>query len=364
MSSGSRSASNRRHRVFGCLALLLGILFPLGDALAQLRDAAGSKDHPLIKRFEGSTILGYEFLKFNELVILLGPVKGKVNKEGASLYEEGNPWSKRPTMRPTNSQRVEGEMTRILYVAPRQHSPLEVVRNYERELMRIGFQTLFRCAREECTENDGTLGYLYLYPPEGRLRNTAPLSLKALSYATEQQYMAAKRTGSGPDMYVSVYAAKGNFEKHKETFEHPVILVDIVETVPMESKMVTVDAGTMAKEVAATGHVALYGIYFDTNKADVKPESAPAIAEIVKFLKTDSKITVYVVGHTDNVGGYEHNMGLSQRRAEAVVKELTTKHGIPAGQLKAVGTGPLAPVAPNDTEDGRSKNRRVELVKQ
>src|SRR5262245_961552 len=122
MSSGSRSASNRRHRVFGCLALLLGILFPLGDALAQLRDAAGSKDHPLIKRFEGSTILGYEFLKFNELVILLGPVKGKVNKEGASLYEEGNPWAKRPTMRPTNSQRVEGEMTRILYVAPRQHS--------------------------------------------------------------------------------------------------------------------------------------------------------------------------------------------------------------------------------------------------
>ena len=359
MSSGSRSASNRRHRVFGCLALLLGILFPLGDALAQLRDAAGSKDHPLIKRFEGSTILGYEFLKFNELVILLGPVKGKIERFMAPEYEKGEPY----TMTPTNTQRVEGEMTRILYVAPKQHSSLEVVRNYERELLGIGFQTLFKCARE-CSEDDGTLGYLYLYPPRRRLRNTPPLSLKALTYAIDQRYLAAKRTGSGADMYVSVYAAQGNFVEHKETFERPVILLNIVETVPMESKMVTVDAGAMAKEVASTGHVALYGIYFDTDKADIKPESTKAIAEIVRFLKTDPNITVYVVGHTDNVGGYEHNMGLSQRRAEAVVKELTTKHGIPAGQLKAVGTGPLAPVAPNDTEDGRSKNRRVELVKQ
>ncbi len=128
--------------------------------------------------------------------------------------------------------------------------------------------------------------------------------------------------------------------------------------------MVTVDAAAMAKEVAATGHVALYGIYFDTNKTDIKPESAPALDEIAKFLKQDPKVTVYVVGHTDNVGGYESNMGLSQRRAEAVVKELTTKYGIAATRLKAAGSGPLAPVAPNGTEDGRAKNRRVELVTQ
>ena len=105
-------------------------------------------------------------------------------------------------------------------------------------------------------------------------------------------------------------------------------------------------------------------IYFETDKTDIKPESAPAIDEIAKFLKQDAKAIVYVVGHTDNVGGYEQNMGLSQRRAEAVVKELTTKHGIPATRLKAAGSGPLAPMAPNETEEGRAKNRRVELVKQ
>jgi OmpA-OmpF porin, OOP family len=75
-------------------------------------------------------------------------------------------------------------------------------------------------------------------------------------------------------------------------------------------------------------------------------------------------VVVYAVGHTDNVGGHEYNMGVSQRRAEAVVKELTTKHGIPETRLRAVGTGPVAPLAPNETEEGRAKNRRVELVQQ
>jgi len=62
---------------------------------------------------------------------------------------------------------------------------------------------------------------------------------------------------------------------------------------------------------------------------------------------------MYVVGHTDNVGGYEYNMGLSERRAAAVVKELTAKHGIQSARLKAAGAGPLAPVAPNDSDPGR-----------
>jgi outer membrane protein OmpA-like peptidoglycan-associated protein len=70
------------------------------------------------------------------------------------------------------------------------------------------------------------------------------------------------------------------------------------------------------------------------------------------------------VGHTDNVGGYDYNVGLSQRRAAAVVKELSGRHGVATARLKPAGAGPIAPVAPNDTEGGRAKNRRVELVKQ
>jgi outer membrane protein OmpA-like peptidoglycan-associated protein len=151
---------------------------------------------------------------------------------------------------------------------------------------------------------------------------------------------------------------------HKETAGHSIVLLDLVEAAPMETRMVTVDASAMAKDIAASGHVALYGILFDTDKTDIKSESAATIAEIARLLQQDPKIALFVVGHTDNVGGYDHNMDLSQRRATAVVRELTVKHGVAASRLKAAGTGPLAPVAPNDSDQGRARNRRVELVKQ
>jgi len=106
------------------------------------------------------------------------------------------------------------------------------------------------------------------------------------------------------------------------------------------------------------------GILFDTGKADIKPESHPALQEVAKLLKGDPKLKVYVVGHTDNVGGLVANMDLSKRRAASVVLALTTEFGVPAAQLQSYGDGPYAPVASNDSEDGRALNRRVELVKQ
>jgi OmpA-OmpF porin, OOP family len=369
MPTWSRTGRVHLRRAFVGASLLL-IPFVAGGAIAQLKDVSGSKDHPMIKRFEGSVIIGYEFQKFSDLVILLGPVKGEYQTFLGGEYEHGR--SALP-LTPTKSQTVEGRSTRILYVAPKERSPLELLRNYERELQQNGFQTLFRCSREQCSQQDGALGWLYLYPPKRRLMNTPgppgsasfdSVSFRALSYATDQHFMTAKRTSPDADTYVSVYSAKGGFKDHKQTLEHPVLLLEVVETVPMENKMVTVDAATMAREVATTGHIALYGILFDTNKTDIKPESVGAIDEIAKFLKTDPKVIVYIVGHTDNVGGYDHNMALSHRRAEAVVKDLTTRHGIASARLRAAGIGPLAPVAPNETEEGRAKNRRVELVKQ
>ena len=127
---------------------------------------------------------------------------------------------------------------------------------------------------------------------------------------------------------------------------------------------VTADAKFMAEGISSTGHVAIYGIYFDFNKSDVKPESDPALQEINKLLSNNPNLKVFIVGHTDNVGGVDYNMKLSQARADAVVKALTTKYKVNPQSLKAYGVGQLAPVAPNKTEDGRAKNRRVELVEQ
>ena len=114
----------------------------------------------------------------------------------------------------------------------------------------------------------------------------------------------------------------------------------------------------------ATGHVEVPGIFFDTGKSELKPESAAAVGEIAKLLKSEPAVKVFIVGHTDNVASLDLNTRLSQARAEAVVQSLIAQHGIAAARLTARGVGPLAPVASNDTEEGRAKNRRVELVKQ
>ncbi|MGQ9671464.1 MAG: OmpA family protein [Desulfosoma sp.] len=137
----------------------------------------------------------------------------------------------------------------------------------------------------------------------------------------------------------------------------------IVEKQAMTQEIVA-DAKTMAADISTSGRVSIYGIYFDFNKADIKPESETALHEITTMLQQDPKLKVYVVGHTDNIGGYDYNMKLSQERAEAVVKELVLKYKIAPDRLKAAGVGPLVPVTSNDTEDGKAKNRRVELVKQ
>jgi outer membrane protein OmpA-like peptidoglycan-associated protein len=136
----------------------------------------------------------------------------------------------------------------------------------------------------------------------------------------------------------------------------------IVEEEAMKQEIVA-DAETWRKDLNREGHVAVYGIYFDTDQAVIKPESEPALQEMAKLLAGDLKLSVFIVGHTDNTGTLEHNLKLSDARADAVVTALGTRHKIAAGRMRAAGVGPLAPVASNDTEEGRAKNRRVELVK-
>ena len=136
----------------------------------------------------------------------------------------------------------------------------------------------------------------------------------------------------------------------------------IVESKPMEQE-VTADAAALSQSIAATGKAAVYGIYFDTGKSIVKPESNPTLEEITKLLKQNPKLMLYVVGHTDNVGALEYNLKLSADRAEAVVKSLVGK-GVASSRLKSAGVGPYSPEASNSTEEGKAKNRRVELVSQ
>lgn len=125
----------------------------------------------------------------------------------------------------------------------------------------------------------------------------------------------------------------------------------------------SLDDITIKKSLDETGKIILYGIYFDTDKSKIKEESYPLIEEIAKMLNTNTSIKIRIEGHTDSQGDDNYNESLSQKRAEAVMKILTTNHNVKKTQLESRGYGETKPVNNNNTVEGRSKNRRVELKK-
>jgi len=135
----------------------------------------------------------------------------------------------------------------------------------------------------------------------------------------------------------------------------------IVEEKSFKKKL-SFGAEEIKKQLDEKGHVAIYGILFDVDKASLKPESQKPLQEIVKLMRNYPDLKLEVQGHTDNQGSADYNRDLSQRRAETVKTFLTT-YGTDASRLEAKGYGLSQPVASNDTEEGRAKNRRVELVR-
>jgi OmpA-OmpF porin, OOP family len=305
--------------------LAIGLCTPFAAAGGQ--DAEGSKDHPLISRYPGSAIYDYFETEFDEFTL---------------------PLSKLADDKFSKTQKLEGKITRIAYTTPEGRSPLEVFRNYQGALKQAGFQTLYSCAPQDCAGEGGMTANLYgtgkygeYWGPDHGIR-----------------YLSAKLARPEGDAYVSLQVDDqgGNGLGR--------VLLYVIEVKPMESGLITVNAASLANDINRTGHASVYGIYFDTGKADVRPESEATLKEIGKLLQENPSFKLYVVGHTDNQGGLEMNMGLSERRAQAVLAALTTKYGVAAPRLKAFGAGPYSPVASNKSEEGRAKNRRVELVEQ
>ena len=146
--------------------------------------------------------------------------------------------------------------------------------------------------------------------------------------------------------------------------QHTSVMVFHIKAKEMEQKMTLLSASEMSQSLSASGKVAIYGILFDTNKADIKPESKASLAQIGALLKQQLTLKLHVVGHTDNVGALAANIDLSKRRADAVVNALAKDYGIARERLTANGVASLAPVASNADDAGKAKNRRVELVLQ
>ena len=311
---------NRNRVAIAFLALAVAGSFPP----ARAQDV---KDHPLIPRFPGSTRNP-----------MLNP--NTVTKEFDEFSLPAGPFRKG---RFVKAERLEGRVTRIEYVNPPNRSTLEIFRSYQQGLVKAGFQVLFSCSGSECgdagNEKAPEVGFWCVDIP--------------IQCPEPMRFISAKLARDSGDVYAAIKVLPSS------------TYLAVVEVKGMEAGLVKVKSDVeMKSDISAVGHTPVYGVYFDTGKAEIKPASAPTLAEISKLLKSNPSMKLHVVGHTDNVGAFSSNMTLSKQRADAVVKELVAKYQVAAARLDAAGVGSLAPVTTNRTEEGRAKNRRVELVEQ
>lgn len=212
--------------------------------------------------------------------------------------------------------RVEGRKTVYAYSFDRSAGPvpsgLQVKRNYQAAAKQIGGEVLY----------DADSAYM----------NTT-----------------LRVSKDGRETWVEVYTRAATY------------YVTIVERQEMKQDVVA-NADALKGGLARTGHVEVPGIFFDFGKAEVKPESEPALREVAKLLQASPGLRVWVVGHTDSVGSAESNVALASGRAASVAAWLTGKLSVDGKRLLPHGVGPYAPIASNATDEGRAKNRRVELV--
>ena len=305
--------------IFSFLSVLALCLSTALLAAAANKDVQGSSDHPLLTRFPGAVITHYAQVAFDEYELPLGKHLG--NKGFAQ------------------SQKVAGKYTSTEYQVPAGHSTIEVFENYREALANAGFETLYTCVNQpECGDDLGR----YM----------------GASWYRDSRYLAAKGGDPAAPTYVALFVHKRGSSPEIGVFQR------IIESKPMKTGQVTASAADISRGLEAQGKFALYGLYFDTGKAVLKPESDAALEQVALVLKGNPSLSLYVVGHTDSTGQVAANVDLSERRAEAAVKALVERYGIASNRLKPKGVGPYAPIGANRTEDGRAKNRRVELVEQ
>jgi outer membrane protein OmpA-like peptidoglycan-associated protein len=327
----------------------MGLFVALGGTLlmgaAHAADVAGSSDHPLVGRYQGSEIVGYRVTEFDEVKTVEGPF------DPAQAGDRTGPGFKT----------LEGRIVLIYYKLPESRSTLEVLRNFQDSLKSKGFSIVFTC-----TPADGSC-FESKQPDAAYFVGTAigdPLTLPRLMddyvhnyFQQGARYLLARLDRPEGAVYVSLFLG--------DSTPNNVAVLRVVETKEMETgKIEFLNSSQMEKAIADTGKVSLYGILFDFDKDTLKPESKPTLDEIAKLLGAKSDLKLKIVGHTDNQGTADYNLDLSKRRAANVAAALVQDYSIAADRLSSEGAGLTQPVASNDTEDGRAKNRRVELIAQ
>ena len=289
----------------------------------------------LVSPFEGSTEIGIYEARFDLLTILVGPIDAKKNPSTLD---------------------VEGALTSTIYQKPENVSQFEIYRSYEKILQNADFDILLSCKEGDCNAKLNVRG-IYGHPKKQIENRTYDRQMRtsAQTYLVGwgNHYISATKTTSDKTYYVMIIISD-----QKNLYS-----VDVLEVENMEEGTVELAPKLLKDKLESEGKVVLQGIYFETGKDVITNESTPALRVIAAYLKDNAGLSFYVVGHTDNTGNLSNNISLSKNRALAVIAALK-ELGVNTSKLTGNGVGPYSPVSSNQSDSGRAKNRRVELVLQ
>lgn len=319
--------------------LFIGAMLISSPAFAQkTEDIKGSLDYPTISRFEGAIIEYYKETKW-------GSYKLPVSEKGII------DWNK--------PKALEGKVTRIQYTVSNDNNSEFVLHNYKSGFMKSGYEVLIAIANEELGVSGRPHQWTEMYYVSGGYYNGIGNQKFGLGFQwpiwnNNQCFIVARGHENDKDIYAIIYAIVDK--------NYTLITQDVIEVEAVETGLVSVD--NISNDITMKGHIAIYGIHFETGKSILKPESTEALKTIADYINANSNKGFFIVGHTDNTGEFSANMNLSEDRAKSVVTELTTKYNVKAEQLTAYGVSSLVPVTSNMTAEGKAKNRRVEIVEQ
>jgi len=242
------------------------------------------------------------------------------------------------------TKRIEGNIHHRFCYAPADRSIKEIITNYEEAIKSKGGKILVSSSGKEFYKEFSKKR------PDHGLTNYEWIQFGLYN----NYYLSAIVSGDKTDHYVLILPAQ--VEKKL------VYSLVIIETTAMEKGFVTAD--NINDDMLSKGHIAIYGIHFETGQSVIKLKSKETLNTIANYLNNNTEKTFYIVGHTDNVGDFTENKVLSDDRAKSVMNELINTYSVKADQLKAYGVSSLSPVASNSTDEGKAKNRRVEIVEQ
>ena len=341
-------------RVLTASLLLLVGTVAHGLTPVPTADLKGLSDPPGLSRYAGSVLVYRADASYDEVKFPISKTANINDKIAA------------PKTLDRSGQRVS-----LQYITPAGKSSLEVLRNYQQATKPAGFETVYECAGEACGRTPDISRYHFssLLMPETYFTSVGartPAYCGGGQGIGDVRYAVLDNKSTGSALAIMTWRP-GDVSSdcmQAEYRAHAGVFVVSIQGKEREQSMETLSASEMGQSLTATGKVAVYGILFDTNKADIKAESKASLEQIGTLLKQQGSLKLHVVGHTDNVGNLPANLDLSKRRAGAVTGALSKDYGIARDRLTANGVASLAPVASNASDAGKAKNRRVELVLQ